>query len=477
MPEEFFLSKDTLKLRLDESYDAIVARWGSIKAMDFGREVYNMLRADGILVLRCDEGSGSPKPWLQAWFAELREHTAGVWFARRQSAEPRTLRLRPPKPAAGESLNCSLASLRQTPRRYSATISSCGREISELMAESLQKPVDARHVQSQVVLALGHALRSLEGDITRSVATCPVPLPAALGSALGRAFQKMYRFWNRHSKVTFLLWTGQETRNSQAVGHGTSAISVNRVRQLLSDVQILLDFAKRAWFAVIDLAELFGNLTADGPNDASRPEYSNTGHIGNAWRAASTGGEMPATDLLFRSTFDAQLSDEGLLTAITSRVLVPGDSVGDFGASLGGYSKFLNLTGLFQAFAFDGAIGIADLTNGAVQPLLLHKPFSMWRNFDWVMCIEVLEHIPHEFEHVVLANLRRHAVKGAIVSWAETYTNYLDPLHVNGKDEPGVREALAFAGFVLDEQLTQLLRAASKQWWVAKSIAAYRVSN
>merc|ERR1712232_875896 len=97
----------------------------------------------------------------------------------------------------------------------------------------------------------------------------------------------------------------------------------------------------------------------------------------------------------------------------------PGTTVADFGASMGAYSKFFNLTGLIKSFAFDGAKGIEVASGGAVRCLALDVEFHLWRTFDWVMCLEVLEHIPSEFEQVALANLRRHARKGAVISWAE----------------------------------------------------------
>eukprot|EP00928_Gymnodinium_smaydae_P098144 TRINITY_DN9058_c0_g1_i1.p1 TRINITY_DN9058_c0_g1~~TRINITY_DN9058_c0_g1_i1.p1 ORF type:complete len:306 (-),score=80.35 TRINITY_DN9058_c0_g1_i1:10-927(-) len=293
----------------------------------------------------------------------------------------------------------------------------------------------------------------------------------------------MQRFWGEHGKMSFYHWTGQETHTHKRPAERTDCVSTNRARRLLDDAKKLLGFAKTALNALSSAVGAFegGSAASAAAQQPTRPSSAAAlvapRHVGNAWNAASSGGEMPETDLYYRATFQAQLVDEGILKALSSRILTPGDALGDFGASLGGYSKFLNLTGLFSAFAFDGAQGIASVTKGRVQPLLLHEPFQLWRTFDWVLCLEVLEHIPQKFEQVALANLRRHARKGAVISWAREYTNYLDPLHVNGKDEADVAAALRDAGFERDEDLTTMLRAVAQQWWLASSVAAYRVSE
>ncbi|KAK7004452.1 hypothetical protein BgiMline_005973, partial [Biomphalaria glabrata] len=38
--------------------------------------------------------------------------------------------------------------------------------------------------------------------------------------------------------------------------------------------------------------------------------------------------------------------------------------------------------------------------------------------YDWILSIEVAEHIPAKFEEIYLDNLVRHAREGIILSWA-----------------------------------------------------------
>ena len=67
---------------------------------------------------------------------------------------------------------------------------------------------------------------------------------------------------------------------------------------------------------------------------------------------------------------------------------------------------------------FDGTTNIDALTNGHVQPRDLSQPLSLGRKFDWVMSLEVGEHIPRQFEHTFISNIVNHATTGIVLSWA-----------------------------------------------------------
>jgi len=89
------------------------------------------------------------------------------------------------------------------------------------------------------------------------------------------------------------------------------------------------------------------------------------------------------------------------------------------GAFTGHYSKWLNDTGLFsRVVAFDGIRGIEELTDNAVLEADLTKPLPVEKDsFDYVLCVEVAEHIPPEYEGIFLDNLQI-ARRGLILSWA-----------------------------------------------------------
>merc|ERR1712157_428113 len=87
-------------------------------------------------------------------------------------------------------------------------------------------------------------------------------------------------------------------------------------------------------------------------------------------------------------------------------------SVADFGAGGGHYCRFLTRTGEVCCHAFDGTPRAALLSGGKVQTARLDDTFDLGRKFDWVICLEVAEHIPRESEDVMLGNLKRHSARG-----------------------------------------------------------------
>ena len=106
------------------------------------------------------------------------------------------------------------------------------------------------------------------------------------------------------------------------------------------------------------------------------------------------------------------------------RRLFNGQSVYDFGAGLGWYGKALLAGDDSDAFrvrsykAFDGAENIEDVfPDGFVKHLDLSKPVYLSAR-DWVLSLEVGEHIPRQYQSVFVDNLHRHNTKGIVLSWA-----------------------------------------------------------
>lgn len=61
------------------------------------------------------------------------------------------------------------------------------------------------------------------------------------------------------------------------------------------------------------------------------------------------------------------------------------------------------------------------MSGGKIQQLELGAPVNLGRRFDWVMSIEVGEHIPVESEDIFMDNVIRHACKGGLsVDYGDT---------------------------------------------------------
>ena len=91
-----------------------------------------------------------------------------------------------------------------------------------------------------------------------------------------------------------------------------------------------------------------------------------------------------------------------------------GKSVGDFGAGGGWYTTFLNTAGLVSS-AYDASPKRAQF----VKYFDISKPLGdSVPIFDWVVCLEVGEHVPAQNQQVVLDNIVKHATSGILLSWA-----------------------------------------------------------
>lgn len=174
------------------------------------------------------------------------------------------------------------------------------------------------------------------------------------------------------------------------------------------------------------------------------------------------------------------LVDETLAAAMAE--LFQSQTVMDLGAGLGPYGqKFAKRPELkIHWVGFDGAMNVVNMTEGRVQFMDLTQP-DAWdtrpcANYDWVMSLEVAEHIPPRFEQAYLRNVRCHAARGAVVSWG-TPAQGGGLGHVNLKEPAAARAALEQWGFVMDEIWTAKLRAAATMNHFRVSTTVYRVQK
>ena len=94
-------------------------------------------------------------------------------------------------------------------------------------------------------------------------------------------------------------------------------------------------------------------------------------------------------------------------------------SLNDFGAGVGQYGHALHaLDPRIRWRGWDGAGNVAKWTEGFVEWFDLTLPKLSLPRADWVMCLEVAEHIPAKYEVNVIRNLHAHNCRGIILSWA-----------------------------------------------------------
>jgi len=144
-------------------------------------------------------------------------------------------------------------------------------------------------------------------------------------------------------------------------------------------------------------------------------------------------------------------------------------SVADLGCGHGLYTKRLNEEG-FECEGFDGNPNTRYLTGGDCKVLDLSTPAQL-KKYDCVLCLEVGEHIPAEYEQVFLDNITNHADKIIILSWA--IPNQPGHGHVNCKPNSYIIEKIEEKGFKYDSIISMVLRDSAMLPWFKNTIMVF----
>ena len=91
-----------------------------------------------------------------------------------------------------------------------------------------------------------------------------------------------------------------------------------------------------------------------------------------------------------------------------------------------------------------------------VKFLDLTLPQFWLPRYDWALSMEVIEHIPAEFESVVLDNIDRAAARGVVLSWAAPGQYGFH--HVNNRSPTYVNQTMFRRGFTFDLKTSLALR-------------------
>ena len=106
--------------------------------------------------------------------------------------------------------------------------------------------------------------------------------------------------------------------------------------------------------------------------------------------------------------------------------------------------------------AYDGAPYSDIFTEGRVQFLDLSIPQYGLPLYDYIISIEVAEHIPKKYENIYLDNLFRHAKEGIILSWARPGQG--GHSHVNNKSFENIKKIMEGNGFEHDAISSSILQ-------------------
>mmetsp|Transcript_33362 Transcript_33362/g.52155 ORF Transcript_33362/g.52155 Transcript_33362/m.52155 type:complete len:314 (-) Transcript_33362:236-1177(-) len=166
-------------------------------------------------------------------------------------------------------------------------------------------------------------------------------------------------------------------------------------------------------------------------------------------------------------------ADAGILSYLISLVDEdPGVTINDFGAGVGQYGHELLAERPNAHYrGWDAAGDIEDYTNHFLHWFDLTKPVHLPKA-DYVMSLEVGEHIPHKHEKMVIRNLHAHNTKGVILSWAKL--GQMGHHHVNCHSANYIVKIFEGLGYYHDWDVSKRVRRQAKYRWFRSTFHVFR---
>lgn len=149
-------------------------------------------------------------------------------------------------------------------------------------------------------------------------------------------------------------------------------------------------------------------------------------------------------------------------------------SVVDFGCGNGGYSKHLQNKG-FDVECYDGNPHTPKNTNYMCKVCDLSEKIELDKKFDFVLSLEVGEHIPKKYEKTFIDNIHRHNKHGIIISWA-TLNPYQSGIgHVNNQDNKYIIDCFTKLGYTHDLESQNKIKTniKCKTLWFHESLMVF----
>lgn len=149
-------------------------------------------------------------------------------------------------------------------------------------------------------------------------------------------------------------------------------------------------------------------------------------------------------------------------------------SLVDFGCGMGDYVKTF-LRNNINAVGFDGNPNTPILTSNLCNVLDLSVPKKFEEPFDWVMSLEVGEHLPPQFEDIFINNIHNNNKHGIVLSWAVEGQGGHG--HFNEKNNDYIKSKICKLGYINDIETENKLRSNSKLHWFKNTIMVFRKSS
>lgn len=144
-------------------------------------------------------------------------------------------------------------------------------------------------------------------------------------------------------------------------------------------------------------------------------------------------------------------------------------TVVDFGCGSGDYVAKIRSGGI-PCDGYDGNPATPELSHGLCYVRDLSKPVS-GLSYDWVLSLEVGEHIPRQYETIFLDNLHRANTSGMVLSWAVEHQDGHG--HVNERNNDYIIQKLKELGYTFNREQSQRLRDVASLWWFKDTLMVF----
>lgn len=175
------------------------------------------------------------------------------------------------------------------------------------------------------------------------------------------------------------------------------------------------------------------------------------------------------------------------LAHVLLHLIGPNATLLDVGASHGAYGVFFhNCNANFRLHQYTGIDGLTNVEAWTSPPfappgafvrsveLCNPLPPGTLEVHDWVMSLEVGEHMPASCISGYLANLDRHARKGIIISWStSSMHSQLPGGHVSARSNQQVEDMMAFLGYSVLREESELLRRHANEWYYRNNVRIF----
>lgn len=146
-------------------------------------------------------------------------------------------------------------------------------------------------------------------------------------------------------------------------------------------------------------------------------------------------------------------------------------NIADFGCGMGKYVKFFKENNI-DATGFDGNPNTPKLTNNLCTVQDLSIPIKFEEPFEWVLSLEVGEHIPKKYEDIFINNLHNNNKNGMILSWA--IKGQGGHGHINEQNNDYIKKKISKLGYINDVKAENILRKNSTFFWFRNTIMVFR---